>query len=147
MTCCARRSRSLRPMTAAATSCSDRWDDGTATALRPPPKLSLSAWADQHFRLSAESAAEPGRWRTLPYQRAILDAITDPTVERVSVMKSARVGYTKCINAAIAYHMAQDPCPILVVQPTVEDAEGYSKEEIAPMLRDVAALAGLTADV
>src|SRR4029079_8255875 len=96
---------------------------------------------------SAESAAEPGRWRCLPYQRGILDAITDPAVERVSVMKSARVGYTKCMNAAIAYYMAQDPCPILVVQPTVEDAEGYSKEEIAPMLRDCSALTGLVTDL
>lgn len=112
-------------------------------AWRPPPKLTLSEWADLHFRLSAESAAEPGRWRTLPYQRGILDAITDPAVERVSVMKSARIGYTKCINAAIAYHIHHDPCPILVVQPSIEDAEGYSKEEIAPMLRDVEVLAGL----
>jgi phage terminase large subunit GpA-like protein len=128
---------------AATNSTSSDWLAGTAAALQPPPKLSLSEWADQHFRLSAESAAEPGRWRTLPYQRGILDAITDPAVERVSVMKSARVGYTKCVNAAIAYFIHHDPCPILVVQPTVEDAEGYSKEEIAPMLRDVEVLAGL----
>lgn len=124
-----------------------RWLDGVKAALRPPPKLTLSAWADRHFRLSAESAAEPGRWRTLPYQRGILDAITDPAVTRISVMKSARVGYTKCINAAIAYHIHHDPCSILAVQPTVEDAEGYSKEEIAPMLRDVEVLAGIVSDV
>jgi phage terminase large subunit GpA-like protein len=123
-----------------------KWDAGTAAALRPPPKLTLSEWADQHFYLSAESAAEPGRWKTLPYQKGILDAITDPAVERVSVMKSARVGYTKCINAAIGYYIHQDPCPILVVQPTVEDAEGYSKEEIAPMLRDCEVLAGLVSE-
>jgi terminase, large subunit len=122
------------------------WKAGVTAALRPPPKLTLSEWADEHFRLSAESAAEPGRWRTLPYQRGILDAITDPAVTRVSVMKSARVGYTKCVNAAIAYHIHHDPCPILVVQPTVEDAEGYSKEEVAPMLRDVEVLAGLVSD-
>lgn len=119
------------------------WLAGTSEALRPPPKLTLSEWADLHFRLSAESAATPGRWKTLPYQRGILDAITDPAVERVSVIKSARIGYTKCINAAIAYHIHHDPCPILVVQPSIEDAEGYSKEEIAPMLRDVEVLAGL----
>lgn len=113
---------------------------------RPPPKIPLSAWADSHFRLSAESAAEPGRWRTLPYQRGILDAITDPNIERVSVQKSARVGYTKMINAAIAFHMAHDPCPILVVQPTIDNAKIYSKEEIAPMLRDVEILDGLVSE-
>lgn len=123
-----------------------RWLAGTEEALRPPTRLSLSAWADRHFHLSPESAAEPGRWRTLPYQRGILDAITDPTIERVSVKKSARIGYTKCINAAIAYYIHQDPCPILVVQPSIEDAQGYSKEEIAPMLRDVPVLTGLVAE-
>lgn len=110
-------------------------------AWRPPPRLTLSEWADRHFYLSAESAATPGRWSTLPYQRAILDAITDPRVTHVSVMKSARVGYTKCVNAAIGFHMHHDPCPILVVQPTIDDAKGYSKEEIAPMLRDCPELA------
>ena len=119
------------------------WLAGVGAALRPPPRLSLSEWADRHFYLSPESAAEPGRWKTLPYQKGILDAFTDPAVWRISVMKSARVGYTKCLNAAIAYFLHQDPCPIMVVQPTVEDAEGYSKEEIAPMLRDVSVLADL----
>jgi phage terminase large subunit GpA-like protein len=111
---------------------------------KPPPKLTLSQWADEYFRLSAESAAEPGRWRTLPYQRGIMDAVTDPTVTYISVMKSARVGYTLMASAAIAYHMHQAPTSIMVVQPTVEDAKGFSKETIAPMLRDVPALAGLT---
>jgi phage terminase large subunit GpA-like protein len=123
------------------------WLDGTEEALRPPARLRLSQWADRYFRLSAESAAEPGRWRTLPYQRGVLDAITDPAVERVTWMKSARVGATKCMNVAIGYFMHADPCPMQVVQPTVEDAQGYSKEEIAPMLRDVRVLDGLVRDV
>jgi terminase, large subunit len=110
-------------------------------ALRPPPRLNLSEWAEAHFYLSAESAAEPGRWRTLPYQRGIMNAITDPSVTRVSVMKSARIGYTKIVNATVGYYIHQDPCPIMVVQPTIEDAQGYSKEEIAPMLRDCPSLA------
>lgn len=110
-------------------------------AWRAPARMALSAWADQHFYLSAESAAEPGRWTSLPYQRGPLDAFTDPDVERVTMMKSARVGWTKCLNAVIAFYMHQDPCPIMLVQPTIEDAEGYSKEEIAPMLRDVPVLA------
>jgi phage terminase large subunit GpA-like protein len=116
-------------------------------AWRPPRRMHLSAWADEHFYLSPESSAEPGRWRTLPYQRAIMDAITDPMITQVTVMKSARVGYTKMINAAIGYYLHQDPCPIMVVQPTLEDAEGYSKEEIAPMLRDCAVLAEIAPDV
>lgn len=110
-------------------------------AWRPPARLSLSEWAERHFVLSAETAAEPGRWRTLPYQREILDAITNPDVTQVTWMKSSRVGYTLCMSAAIGYHIHQDPSSMLVVQPTVDDAKGFSKEAIAPMLRDVPVLA------
>lgn len=113
---------------------------------RPPPRLSLSEWSDKHAFLSAESSAQEGNWRTLPYQKGIMDAMTDPTIEQVVVMKSARVGYTKILNNLIGYHIHHDPCPIMVVQPTIEDAEGYSKEEIAPMLRDTDVLRGLVAD-
>jgi phage terminase large subunit GpA-like protein len=113
-------------------------------AWKPPPKLTLSEWADEHFYLSPGMAAEHGRWHTLPYQRGIMDAITDPTVERVSLMKSARVGGTLMANAAIGYYIHQDPAPILYVLPTVENAEGHSKDTIAPMLRDVPVLAAMT---
>jgi phage terminase large subunit GpA-like protein len=119
---------------------------GAFEAWRPPPRLSLSEWADSYFFLSAESAAEAGRWKTLPYQRGIMDAITDPAVEQVSLLKSARIGYTKILNATVGYYIHQNPSSILVVQPTVEDAKGYSKEEIAPMLRDCPVLAGLVFD-
>lgn len=115
-------------------------------AFAPPPKLSLSEWADQNAFLSSESSAESGRWRTLPYQKEILDAFTDPKIEEIWIMKSARVGFTKMLNNAIGYYISHDPCPILVVQPTIEDAEGYSKEEIAPMLRDTPCLEGKVAD-
>jgi len=113
---------------------------------RPPPRLRLSEWSDEYARLSAESSATAGRWHTLPYQREILDSFTDPTVEMVVVMKSARVGFTKCLNNLIGYHIHQDPCPIMLVQPTVEDAEGYSKDEIAPMVRDTPVLRSLVSD-
>ena len=112
----------------------------------PPPKLSLSEWSDEHAVLSAESAAEAGRWKTLSYQRGIMDAFTDPTVEMVVWMKSARVGATKIFNNLIGYHVHQDPCPMMVVQPTVEDAEGYSKDEIAPMIRDTPVLSKLISE-
>ncbi len=119
---------------------------GALEAFRPPEKLTLSEWADRYAFLSAESSAEAGRWHTLPYQKGMMDAVTDPAVEQITVMKSARVGYTKMINHAIGYHVHQDACPIMVVQPTVEDAQGYSKEEIAPMLRDTPCLAGLVSE-
>ena len=108
----------------------------------PPPKLSLSQWAERYAVLSKETSAQTGRFKAFGYQTGMLDVVTDPTVDTITVMKSARVGYTKMLDHVVGYYLHQDPSPVLVVQPRVEDAEDYSKTEIAPMLRDTPVLAG-----
>lgn len=114
--------------------------------IRPPELLSLSEWANKHAVLSKETSAQTGRFRSFAYQDGIMDAITDPAVTQVSVMKSARVGYTKILDHVVGYYLSHDPSPILVVQPRVEDAEDYSKTEIVPMLRDTPVLSEITGD-
>ena len=49
-----------------------------ADVVLPPPDITVSQWADENRRLSSESAAERGEWRTdrAPYQRAIMDALS-----------------------------------------------------------------------
>ena len=111
-----------------------------ANALLPPPSLTISEWANEYGVLSAESSAEPGRWRTYPYQAGMMDAFCAPEVERVVVMKSARIGWTKILGHVIGYHIHLDSCSMLVVQPTIDDAEGWSKEELTPMLEDTPVL-------
>ena len=103
----------------------ERLERAAYSAFKPPRRLTLSEWADTYAFLSVESSAEGGRWRTLPYQKGIMDAISDPLIEQVSLMKSARVGYSKILNHVIAYHIHQDPCPLMLVQPTIEDGQGY----------------------
>jgi phage terminase large subunit GpA-like protein len=115
--------------------------------LRPPPKLTLSEWAADYAVLSPETSAQTGRFEAFGYQPGIMDAITDPANEQVIVKKSARVGFTKILDHAVGYFIHQDPSPILVVQPRVEDAEDYSSTEIAPMLRDTPVLAEITGDL
>ena len=109
---------------------------------KPPPRLSVSEWSDAHRYLSAEASAEPGRWHTdrAEYQRGILDAVSDPVVETVVVMSSSQVGKTEIINNLCGYHIDQDPAPTLVIQPTVEMAEAWSRDRLAPMLRDTPVL-------
>ena len=115
---------------------------------QPPPLLTVSQWADRHRRLSSEASAEPGQWRTdrAPYQRGIMDALNDPAVHTVVVMKSAQVGYTEILLNILGYYISQDPSPILLVNPTLEMSEVFSKTRLAPMLRDTPVLRGLVAD-
>lgn len=116
--------------------------------MAPPPKLTISEWADRYRKLSRETSAEPGQWRTdrAPYQREIMDSISDPKIEMVVVMSSSQVGKSEIINNTIGYYIDVDPCPMLLVQPTIESAEDYSKRRIAPMIRDTEVLAAKVSD-
>ncbi len=120
-----------------------------AKAVSPPPLLTVSQWADRYRKLSAESAAEPGQWNTdrAPYQREIMDSVNDPMVEDIVIMSSAQVGKTELLLNIIGYYIDYDPAPMLVVQPTVKPmAEDFSKDRLAPMIRDTPALTGKVRD-
>ena len=119
-----------------------------AAILSPPPELTVSQWADEYRRLSPEASAEPGRWNTdrAPYQRAIMDAVNDARCEDIIIMSSAQVGKTELILNIIGYYIDYDPSPILVLQPTLEMAQTFSKDRLSPMLRDTPALKGKVKD-
>lgn len=70
----------------------------------------------------------------------------DPAVRESVLMKSAQVGGTEAVNNIIGYHIDQDPAPMLLLQPTLEMAEAWSKDRLAPMIRDTSALADKIAD-
>ena len=116
-----------------------------AEFFRPPPKLTVSQWADQHRVLTRVASAEPGRWRTsrTPFAQAIMDAFSDPHVETVVVEACAQLVKTECVLNVIGYYMDQDPAPILVIQPSVDPmAKAFSKDRLGPMIRECDQLRG-----
>ena len=118
------------------------------TILPPPPDLTVSEWADAHRILSKEASAESGRWVTdrAPFQRGIMDAVTDNRYEEIVIMSSAQVGKSELLLNTIGYHIAHDPASILLIQPTLDKAEEFSKERVAPMIRDTPVLRERVAD-
>ena len=87
--------------------------------------------------LSAENSATPGRWHTdnAPYQREIMDAIGDQHVRKVVVMSAAQIGKTAMLMNMLGYYMHYYPAPVLVMQPTLEMGQTFSKDFLAPMIR------------
>jgi len=110
----------------------------TLSILKPPPPLTVSEWAERFRVLSPETAAEPGRWSNdrAPYQRGIMDAVHEPGVQQIVIMSSAQVGKTEIALNILGYHVQMDPCPILIVVPTLEIAKHYAQDRIYPMFRD-----------
>lgn len=69
-----------------------------------------------------------------------MDAVNDPTVREIWVQKSAQIGWTEILNNVIGYYVDQDPAPIMIVQPTQDAAEDWSRDRLAPMIRDTPCL-------
>lgn len=122
------------------------WLDGVLEMLRPPPREGLSEYLDRHYILSPESSASPGKWRTRPDQKEIVDAIGDMSIREVSIMKSARYGLTLIACGALMRWIDADPRTILMVQPTVKGGEAWSKKFLAVMIRDNPRLVGKIGD-
>jgi phage terminase large subunit GpA-like protein len=101
--------------------------------------MSVSEWADQFRYLSAEGSAESGRYRTdrTPYMRDIMDALSPSSPwSEIVVIKCAQIGFSEAGNNWIGYVIDRAPGPMMMVQPTIEMAEDYSKQRLAPMFRD-----------
>lgn len=76
-----------------------------------------------------------------------MDACSDPTISEVVVMAGAQLGKTEALLNIIGYHIAHDPCPILVLQPTLEMAQAFSKDRIAAgLIRSTPCLKGKVKD-
>lgn len=112
--------------------------DRVRKKFKPPPKLLVSEWSEQRRYLSAESSAEPGRWKNdrTPYLTGIMDATCEPGVHKIGVMCSAQVGKTESESNIVGHTIDIDPCPMLFLQPTLEMAQAYSKDRFDPMCRD-----------
>ena len=115
--------------------------------LKPIEKLSVSDWASR-YRIISSGNAEPGRWKNsrTPYLKEVMDAFTDPEVHRIVLKSSAQIGKSECINNIIGRFSHLDPCPMMIVQPTIEMAQDYSKRRLAPMIRDCNVLSRLFYD-
>lgn len=113
-----------------------------APAATPPPLLTVSEWADAERRLPQSSGAQGSRWRTsaTPYLRGIMDAAKDPTIRKIACRKCAQVGGSEAITNILGYFIAHEPCPILLVQPTISAAEEWSKERLEDLINTTPAI-------
>jgi len=111
--------------------------------LRPDPILSVAEWAEQHFRLSTKSSAEPGLFRVsrTPYLREIFDCLDiHNSSQKIVMVSGAQLGKTTLGIAWIGSIIAATPAPMLVVQSTVETATRFSKQRLTDLIDNCPAL-------
>lgn len=112
------------------------------------PALSVSEWAQKYRVLSQGGTAKSGKWDNseIPYQVEPMDAPMQKGIAETILQWAAQMGKSEILNNQMGFYMHADPSSQLMVQPTIELSEAYSKERVAPMIRDTPILKQLVKD-
>lgn len=121
---------------------------------RPRDRMTLLEWAESRRYLSPEAnalavdAGGPVRYSSAltPYHREPMAALSDPETQIVVCKFPSQDGKTEILNNFIGWKIDTQPGPMLILQPTLDLAKTWSKDRLAPMLRDTPALRGKVRD-
>lgn len=108
------------------------------SAFRPRVKPKLSDFMNEHARDDTGKRIYP-----FPFQADMADATVAPETAQVSCRKSSRIGWSTIMQCRVAWSIRYDPRRTLIYQPTIDDAEKFSRDDLDPILqwkvvRDVA---------
>lgn len=109
--------------------------------LFPPPKMSVSEWAEANIFIPAGNAV-PGPYRiaNAPIQREPMDLLNDPTCQRVTLMWGAQIGKTMTALAVQGYCIAMTPKSQMMMQPSQGDLQTWLETKFEPMVESSPAI-------
>lgn len=110
---------------------------------KPRPILSVCGWAER-FRylgkgVSAKSKHSAVRYRSslAPHQIEPQESFLDKSVQLTVLCMASQIGgKTEMLNNLVGYHVHWNPTGIVMMYPTIESAEKYSKKKASPMFRE-----------
>jgi phage terminase large subunit GpA-like protein len=108
----------------------------------PRRKQSLASWIESNVVLPREVCADPGPMKLWPFHHGVVEAIADPAVERITLVKSVRIGFSTLLHAVTAHYIVAEPSPILSVLPTDSDCRRVCVSEIERIFDASPKLAG-----
>ncbi|PLD73669.1 phage terminase large subunit family protein [Klebsiella pneumoniae] len=108
-----------------------------------PEEMTAVEWMDENYYLPVESSYLEGRWKTIHFQKAIINSMGSDYIRIVNVVKSARVGYSKMLLGVDAYFIVHKKRNQIIWLPTDGDAENFMKSHVEPTIRDVKSLLAL----
>jgi phage terminase large subunit GpA-like protein len=94
-------------------------------------------WAQDEFRLPAESGDTTGRYDLsyVPYAYGIFAALDDPAISEVVVQKAAQVGWTFLLIAWLFKTIKWQPCAIVGMFPKEGSAKEFNDEKLVASIR------------
>src|SRR4051812_19105163 len=101
-----------------------------ARAMEPPPPVDYLDYAETKVEFTARESPVPGPYKRAmwPHWDEVLRALSpDDPCRIVTVVGSAQVGKTVNANIFVGGSMLMDPCDLLYVHPTEENARRWSR--------------------
>ena len=117
-----------------------------ARFLAPPPRIDTAQWAATYRRIA--KGPERGQWRNerTPYLvEPMICASSFSPYERVALMFATQLGKTEVLYNAVLQRIHTDPQDMMMVQPTLQDAQDHSGQRFLPTVVQTPALTGLIA--
>lgn len=99
-------------------------------------ELTVSQWAEK-YRVLDESSNLSGRWSNAvtPYLVGIMDTFNDPHIREVYLCKGSQLGGTEALINMLAYLIAEEPGPTMIVYPSDDLAKDISNDRLKPAFR------------
>jgi phage terminase large subunit GpA-like protein len=111
--------------------------EAAARAWVLPERLWIDEWADKYRMVPGKSSSEAGQWRTsrTPYSAEPMNELSSMSrTQEVVIMAASQVMKTEVLLNWVFESMDQDPCSMLVVQPTQKAVKDFVSQRLEPAI-------------
>ncbi|MBZ7923118.1 phage terminase large subunit family protein [Ensifer adhaerens] len=119
-----------------------------AAAIMPPEKVDAVQYARNNV-VVPDGPRSGDTWDdslTPHIREPLLMTMVESGHNEIAVRKSAQTGFTTLLLCSAAYTIAQDPCRMMIVQPTTNALAEFNREKLTVMLQQSKALKKLVRD-
>ncbi len=105
------------------------WFPAERLAFRPPPKMTVTEWADERRILPTGYSRMPGQWSTdvTPYLAGPMNAYGNIHIRHIVLCFGTQLGKSEVIFNILLYIIDLDPYATLFVYPREEDAKSIGR--------------------
>ena len=117
-----------------------------ARFLAPPPRIDTAQWAARYRHIAKGPERGPWRNERTPYLVEPMQcASSHMPYERVVLMFATQLGKSEVLYNAVMQRIHTDPQDMMMVQPTLQDAQDHSAQRFLPTIMQTPAMHGKVA--
>jgi phage terminase large subunit GpA-like protein len=117
--------------------------DLMAQFFAPPPRVDVAEWAATYRHISKGPERGPWRNERTPYLVEPMQAASAHTpYERVVLWFATQLGKSEVLYNSVMQRIHTDPQDMMMVQPTLQDAQDHSSQRFLPTVMQTPAMTG-----